>query len=333
MWLTNSLPGIYIVQTFLHAFIAILIIERALQIWDIKNPLTQFRYRLMTLILPTSLFPLYHLINPDRNSLFFREEKAILNMNRWLSAELWDVIPVSAIFLLIFVITSVIFIFQEVIPIMKDTFTKRGGGDYKDLPADEEIISMVEELSRSLGIKIPSVTILDDEYPMMFTTGSISHSIVLSSGMLKTLEREQLHSAIAHELAHIVRRSNATTWTIFILRILMFFNPIVLIVFRRIVQDDENICDDITVSLTEKPLILASTLKIFYSSQHENVSSIMNAVSSWKEGIENYSHNLLLKERISRLESGDIYYDDREFAWGRFLLTISVIVVLNYFVV
>ena len=55
-------------------------------------------------------------------------------------------------------------------------------------------------------------------------------------------------------------------------------------------------------------------------------------VKALQEGVENYSHNLLLKERIARLES-EKGYTDREFEWGRFLLTIAVVAVINYFVV
>ncbi|MEW6109029.1 MAG: M56 family metallopeptidase [Nitrospirota bacterium] len=331
MWLLNSLIGIYVVQTFLHSLIAILVIERAIEIWGIKNPLAQFRYRLMTLILPISMFPLYNLINLNRNSLLFREEKALFNFNRWLAIEIWDIVPVSTIFMLFLLITSVIFFFQEIIPIIKDSLPRERENN-RLLTVDREIDSMVAELSESLGIEKPPVKIIYDKNAVILTAGARNHTIIFSSGLVSMLDKEQLHSAIAHELAHIVRRSNATTWAIFILRILMFFNPIVLVVFRRIVQDDEHICDDITVSLTRKPSALASTLKVFYSSQYEGKPSFLGKITAMKEGIENHSHNLLLKERIARLESAEIS-GDRDFEWGKFILTISVLILINYFVV
>lgn len=332
MWLLNSLSGIYVVQTFLHSLVAILIIERAIRIWDIRNPLNQFRYRLMTLILPISMFPLYNLINMNRNSLYFREERALFNMHRWLTVELWDIIPVSTIFMLLLIVTSGVFFFQELIPIFRDLSARGKDNTSDDHPSSADIDFMVTELSKSLGIEKPPVSIIDNENPIILTAGSNRHSIVLSSGLIKLLDREQLRSAIAHELAHIVRRSNTTTWIIFIIRALMFFNPIVLIVFRRIVQDDEHICDDITVSLTKKPLVLASTLKIFYSSLYEKKASLMGGITSLKDGLENHSHDLLLKERIARLESREDY-QDKEFDLGRFILTTGVIIIINYFVV
>lgn len=332
MWLLNSFIGSYIIQTVLHSLIAILMVERAIQIWEIRSSLALFRYRLMTLILPVMMIPVYSLFSPDRGAFLFREERALLNINRWLAVEIWDVIPVSSIFLFVLSVTAVVFLFQEVIPILRDVFAKRGGGEYCPLPPDEAIEAMVADLSRDLGIEKPSVVILDDENPVMLTSGSQHHTIILSSGMLRLLDKEQLHSAIAHEFAHILRRSNTTTWVIFLLRAMMFFNPIALVVFRRIIQDDEHICDDITVSVTKKPLALASALKIFYSSHHESAPSVVRNIANLREGIENYSHNLLLKERITRLETG-IVSGDEGFAWGKFLITLSAICILNFFIV
>ncbi len=322
----------YVVQTFLHSLIAILFIERAIQIWDIKNPLTHYRYRLMTLILPITMFPLYNLVNLNRGSLLFRDEKAIFNVNRWLAIEIWDIIPVSMLFQLFLLVTAITFFLQEIIPIIKDAVQRVKVYHYNTLPVDTEIESMVSVLSESLGIEKPRVNIINDKNPVILTTGAKSHTIVLSSGLVEILDREQLYSAIAHEFAHIVRRSNVTSWMIFIIRILMFFNPIVLIVFRRIVQDDEHICDDLTISLTEKPLVLASTLKVFYSSDKKKETSMVGRITSIKREIENHSHNLLLKERIERLESSNMF-ENKNFEWGKFLLTAGTIIIINYFVV
>ena len=332
MWLLDSLFGMYVVQTFLHSLIAILIIERAMKIWNIKNPGTQFRYRIMTVILPVFMLPFYHLINFERSSFFFRQEKALFNMNSWLSIEIWNVIPLSTLFMLLLAGTSLVFFLQEMLPVIRDVLARKGNDTYDTVDPDREISDLVRKMSEKLGIEPPPVNVIEDSNPFIFTSGSKHHSVILTSGLIEVLDREQLKSALAHELAHIARLSNATKWMIFIIRVLMFFNPIVLIVFRRVVQDDEHICDDITVSLTGEPAVLASTLKEFYSSQSEIYSASFGGIAALKEGAENYSHNLLLRERIARLESGK-GYEDKEFEWGKFLLTITVVAVMNYFVV
>jgi len=332
VWLLDSLVGAYVVQTFLHSLIAILIIERAMKIWHINNPLTQFRYRIMTLVLPVFMLPLYQMINFSRGSFTFRQEKAIFSMDRWLSLEIWGLVPLTAVFMLILGATSFVFFLQEVVPIMRDLFARKGEDPYVSLSSDPGVDDLTRQMSAQLGIEPPPVTLLEDSNPFIVTSGSKNHALILTSGLLEVLDREQLKSAIAHELAHIARMSNATKWIVFVIRVLMFFNPIVLIVFRRIVQDDEHICDDITVSLTKPPRVLASTLKVFYASHSEFFSDAFVGVKALQEGVENHSHNLLLKERIARLES-EKGYTDKEFEWGRFLLTITVVAVINYFVV
>ena len=286
----------------------------------------------MTLILPACMLPLYQLINFDRGSFSFRQDNAIFSMNTWLSMEIWDLVPLSTLFMLLLGGTSVVFFLQEVIPVFKDILARRGDDFYSSFSSDPEIDDLAKQLSQKLGIETPPVTVIEDSQSFIFTSGSKKHTIFLTSGLIRLLDREQLKSAIAHELAHIARMSNATKWVIFLIRVLMFFNPIVLIVFRRIIQDDEHICDDITVSLTKEPHVLASTLEVFYSSHSEFHSASLGGVNELKEGVENYSHNLLLKERIARLESG-ARYEDKDFEWGKFVLTIAVVAVINYFVV
>ena len=332
MWLTDSLPGIYVVQTFLHSLIAILVIERAMKIWHIHNPLTRFRYRIMALVLPVSMLPLYSLIDSGRSSFSFQQDKALFSMNKWLSLEILDLVPLRMVFMLVLAMTSFIFFLQEVLPVMRDVFARKSADLNSHFYSDPGIDDLVRQMSGKLGIETPPVSVLEDSNPFIFTTGARTHAIVLTSGLIELLDREQLKSAIAHELAHIARLSNVVKRMIFAIRVLMFFNPIALIVFRRIVQDDEHICDDLTVSVTKLPLVLASTLKVFYSSHSEFFSDAFGGVKAFQEGLENHSHNLLLKERIARLES-EKGYTDKEFEWGKFLFVIIVVAVINYFVV
>jgi Zn-dependent protease with chaperone function len=215
---------------------------------------------------------------------------------------------------------------------MKDFLARKREDPLLTLEPGSEITEFVKTMSDELEIKPPPVIVIDDTNPFIYAAGSTNHTLFLTSGLIDLLDTEQLKSAIIHELAHIARMSNAAKWMIFILRGLMFFNPIALLVFRRIVQDDEHVCDDITVSLTKSPHVLASTLKVFYSCHSEFFSDPFGGVKELKEGVENYSHNLLLKERIARLEH-TAGYEDREFEWGKFLLTITAVGVINYFVV
>lgn len=118
----------------------------------------------------------------------------------------------------------------------------------------------------------------------------------------------------------------------FFLRIFMFFNPVVLLEFRRIVQEEEKICDDIAVSLTQKPHALADTLKrLYYEKSERSDDAQLKHLSNLKISIEEYSHNMQIKDRVMRLEQGPVHNIDS--ARLKFLVTFLVIMALNYFIV
>lgn len=111
----------------------------------------------------------------------------------------------------------------------------------------------------------------------------------------------------------------------------MFFNIVVLLEFRRLIQEEENICDDMAVAFTKNPYALSGALKKLYH-KIENTSPLqLKKLSEMKDSIEEYSHNVHIENRIHRLESGGNCKTDGE--WLKLILTIIVITGINYFVV
>jgi len=101
-----------------------------------------------------------------------------------------------------------------------------------------------------------------------------------------------------------------------------------LVEFRRVVHDDEFICDAITVSKTQNPAALIAAISSFYY----HLAQGPEGLSQMKERIESHSHNLLLDERIRKLQ--EIGHDGPEhFGWIPFMLTASVILIMGYLVV
>jgi heat shock protein HtpX len=70
-------------------------------------------------------------------------------------------------------------------------------------------------MSLAAGIPCPSVYIVEDSDPNAFTIGTtpIDNSIVVTSGLLSKLERDELQGVIAHEMSHI-RNSDTRLMTI-----------------------------------------------------------------------------------------------------------------------
>jgi Zn-dependent protease with chaperone function len=317
------------VQSIAHSVLTLFIVEMSLRIWRVSDARERFRYRLLVLILPFVMFPVFQLLNPDRGSFYFVEDAALFSSIRWINITVFGFRPLFYLFLLVTGAVSCVVVFQEVVPIMRDWLGKPQEQEGRGSPAGTEIDGMVGEICSVLRIKKPSVFVIDEANPVIYTTGTKEHAIILSEPLLSVFNERELRGALAHEAAHIVRRSNITTLLVFLVRICMFYNPISLLEFRKLVQDDEQICDDITVSLTRDPEALASALKVFSLDVPQSEAFRLSFV---KEAIESSSHNLLLHERIERLENhgGIEYYP---YGWVRYAASLAAIVGISYFVV
>jgi beta-lactamase regulating signal transducer with metallopeptidase domain len=327
MWFFESYIGGYVLQSVLHSMTTLFLVEMSLRVWDVGDALERFRYRLLVILMPFFMFPVFQFLNPERGSFYFIEDEAVLSGIRWLGVRLFGGVFAWQIFIFAVIATTVCAVFQELFPIFRDLFSKKKGKAPCEFRPD--VYDIADELSADMDIERPSICVVEDANPIIYTLGAKEHSIVLSDSLLKRFDGRQLRSALAHELAHIARRSNYTTLLVFIVRLFMLFNPVSLLAFRRLVQDDEIICDDITVSITKDPETLASTLKAFYFDVPHKTAFKASAI---RDAIETSSHNLLLKERISRLEEYEAA-GARHFGWGRYIMTIVVVIALNYFVV
>ncbi len=332
----DSYPGAYATQAFFHSAVAGAVVEIALKSWKIRSPSTRQRFLLLAVVFPIFSFPLFHAVNAARNSVYFRMG-ALFDSSRWLSVELPGSIPLGVLLLLVFFMTSLVFFFQELFPVLRHAFAsgKPSSGELRE--GDDPAV--VEALA-NLPVETPDVYVLDEEDPLIFSSTGRHGSVYLSSGLIRFLTVEQLQAALAHEIAHVVRSRRPYMVIVFLLRIAMFFNPIVLLEFRRSVQDDEKICDEIAVSLTGKPRVLAGTLKKLYLSREEDASggSQEADASGGSPGeasvtgkLEDYSHKLNIESRIRRLEQG--YAPDAGGDWLAFVAVLLAVAAINYYVV
>ena len=71
------------------------------------------------------------------------------------------------------------------------------------------LFNVVEEMTLAAGLpKVPDIYIINEEHPNAFSTGrDTKHAAVaVTTGLLETLDRNELQGVIAHEIAHIVNR-------------------------------------------------------------------------------------------------------------------------------
>jgi Zn-dependent protease with chaperone function len=322
----HSLPGVYVIQAVLHSFIALVLIELSFFAWDIRDHLSRFRYRLLPLVLPVFMSPFYQLIFPERGTWHFRLNTALFDSQRWLELKAIGTYPVSLLVLFTLTAVSAVFIVQEILPIFRHRASQKEFLALEEY--DEHLDELMREVCAPLGIEPPSLLVIEDTIPILFTQGYKSHTIIISSHLIETLDREELRGALTHEAVHMMRNSSLKTQIIYFLRMVMFYNPVSLVEFRRLVHDDEFICDAVTVSVTKAPAALIGALSGFY--YHAGGGS--GVLSGMKEQVESHSHNLILDERIKNLREG-AYGEARGFGWTQFVLTVSAIMLIGYMVV
>jgi hypothetical protein len=323
----NSYAGMYAAQAFCHALIAAVIMERALKAWKISDPVNRQRFSLVVVLFPIISFPLFQALDPGRSSVLFRLN-ALFDSNRWLDMELWGTIPLSILFLLVLAATSLVFLFQEMVPVLRHTLESnnlvRDGMPMRTNP-------FLEQASKTLSLETPQVHIIEDNDLLIFSTTGKKPVIFVSTGLTKSLTPDQLQAALAHEVAHIARSRHPVLLAVFFLRMLMFFNPVVLLEFRRAVRNEEKICDDIAVSLTQRPQALADTLKKFYAVRETPELGAGRNPFFTPVRLEEHSYNIQLDDRIVRLERNAARTSDSR----RFPMIIACLVSagINYFIV
>jgi Zn-dependent protease with chaperone function len=322
MWFLSSYPGMYITQAVLHSLIANTLVEFSLFAWGIRDHRARFRYRLLTLALPVLLFPVFQAFNPDRGDIFFRYESALFNSHQWLSLSLFGIVPLYALFISSLVLVSVVFLCQEIVPILKSSSPET---EIVSSGTDASLEEALDEACAGLAAEKPSVRVLDEDYPVLFTGGLRNHTLVISRFLLDRLSRPELISALLHELIHMKRGSSIKTQLIYILRMLMFFNLFSLIEFRRLVHDDEFICDSMTVAVTRDPMSLVRALEVFEDLPDTTFAGMQSR-------LETHSHNALLRERIQHLQNME-EAGLPAFSWTLYLITGYAIMHISYMVV
>jgi len=326
----DTYPGAYFVQSILHSVLAAIIVEAALKAWNIRDPRIRQRFLLSVIVFPLISFPLYQAIRPERLTLSFRMA-ALFDSGRWIHFRLGSVGPVVAIgLILVCGLTSLVFLFQEFLPIVRHTIGSRNTRP-GSLERGEEDPEAKRVIDRFPGDR-PELFVLEHEEAALFSTMGRSGAVYISRGLLRALPPEQVQAAIAHEVAHVERGRRPFLPILFLLRALLFFNPVTLFEFRRIVQEDEKICDDYAVELTGRPTALAAALKNLYlAGEPGGGAGKGKTIMEEMEALESYSHRLHIENRIERLTSG--VPSRGKGAWFPAVLSAVAIVLTTFYVV
>jgi hypothetical protein len=124
-------------------------------------------------------------------------------------------------------------------------------------PAEPHQIARVEETARRYGFQVGLVM---SDYPFSFVWGFTHSKLIVSTGLLRTLNESELIGLLEHEAAHHERRDNL------IKLILSFctYASLAFVLTRRLLTwrglEVERLCDEVSASRTKAPLDIASAL-------------------------------------------------------------------------
>ena len=102
------------------------------------------------------------------------------------------------------------------------------GANVVDENEAPELHRTVERLSQQADLPKPQIAIADSQVPNAFATGrnQSNATVAVTSGLLRTLDQEELEGVLAHELAHIKNRD------VMVMTIASFLSTLAFIVVR-----------------------------------------------------------------------------------------------------
>ena len=124
-------------------------------------------------------------------------------------------------------------------------------------PAELRQIARVEETAYRYGFKVGLVM---SDYPFSFVWGFTRSKLIVSTGLLRTLNESELIGLLEHEAAHHERRDNLIKLTLSFCT----YASLAFVLTRRLLTwrglEVERLCDEVAVSRTKAPLDIASAL-------------------------------------------------------------------------
>ena len=124
-------------------------------------------------------------------------------------------------------------------------------------PAPPESVKEVEAVCSKHGIAVGLVV---SNYPFSFVWGYLRSKLVVSTGLLNALTKEELVAVLEHEAAHHARRDNLLKWGLTICRYATPAFPLTARLYRWLNEQIEMVCDEVAVRRSASPIDLAGAL-------------------------------------------------------------------------
>ncbi len=161
-----------------------------------------------------------------------------------------------------------------------------------------------------LGVRRAVALVISPEVKEPGVWRSVNPVVLLPEKISSQLNDDEIDALIMHELIHILRWDNLVSNMQMVLCCLFWFNPIVWLIDRFLLQEREQACDEMVLRLGGSKQAYASSIrKIYRFCLGERVSGLSAAGGS------------NLSRRLERIITGN---SDRRLSLGHRLLVISV---------
>jgi len=287
-----------------YSLLAAAVLETLLRLWRIREPSLALELRLLVLALPPLAPIIFPLISPDWGSEQFRRW-ALLDLHHWLPADPSRPTPGWPLLPALLGGTLLLFIGLEASGYLRRQRPAHGAP--APIPLPPEIASRLKGLACRAGCSFP-ILLVDHPRPSACTVGLLRPTILLTTGLLRVLDPEELEAVVAHEIAHGRRRDNWLGWLLLALRLASLYNPVALFAFHQIGQDMERICDAEAARLSGSHLALASALLKVHAATRRPAR---HGIPGWPGrlgrkamALEDRARDALVEDRARRLLDG-----------------------------
>jgi heat shock protein HtpX len=159
----------------------------------------------------------------------------------------------------------------------------------------------MKKMANDMNMPVPDF-VVTNKMAVSLAIGGKNPTIVISRDLINLLDKDELETVLAHELAHI-KNGDAKIKTIAsVFKHILFFDPLIKFVEPAIHREKEFLADEISAKITKNPTALVSALlKIYHILKIQggrNLASSLVIVGSGK-GI--FSKFPPLEKRVERL--------------------------------
>src|SRR5438093_927433 len=178
--------------------------------------------------------------------------------------------------------------------ILRDIPTRAPEGEERWLT---DYVALVSDFE---GIPPVDLRVTEDEKPLAMAVSGRRHVVIVSTGLLAHLDRDEAEGVVTHELMHIKNHDSRFKVFSTVASRFLFFDPFSKFFDPAVHREREYLADEMSGRTTGKPGSLASALLKIHERANGGPSSLAGLSIVGREG-GIFSRFPPVKERISRL--------------------------------